>query len=279
MCADVLRPHQTFPDLFFEREFDSPSDDDGSFPFVAPRRILRDFRSQDLCPIRVKSPCLRRHTLEADEVILPDTEYVPKRLLDLPPAPRSQSDEFTTSNVLVQIQLNEAEVTLAESLDEWSQKIELERAEGRQRMEQLLRGHAAERDEFNREHGVKRLSMTAPLVIEAVRKDGSPGVYRTKIGRTPCKVLSGAAAEASRKLSERQKREIIALDAQCRARVRHLEELRKADLAGKRANVEALAAQLQAEPRILIPDGSDETRRQGTSTKIRLSLRNKEDLF
>ena len=273
MCADVLRPRATFPEMFYEREFDSTSDEEHA---IATQSILRQFRSQDLYPIRVNSPCVRRHTTDNDNVILPDTEYVPKRLLNLSNTPTKRT---ATPNSLIEMQLNEAEVSLEECVSEWTQKIESEKAIARTRMEQLLKDHADEWDEFNHQNGVKRLSMTAPLVIEAVRKDGSPSVYRTKIGRSQVQFLEGAAAERSKAMSERQKREIITLDAQCRARVRHLEEMKKAEIQNKKERIEALAAELKERPRIRIPEGESERRPERTSTKVRLSLRNKEDLF
>jgi hypothetical protein len=106
-------------------------------------------------------------------------------------------------------------------------------------IERLLAGHAAERSAFEANHELPVPRETSRHLIEAIATpDGAR--LRVKNLCTTRPLIAPDLVHARRRMVERHKMEIIALDNGCTCAFRELQTIRAADVARKRSVIQAL---------------------------------------
>ncbi|OHS99951.1 hypothetical protein TRFO_33516 [Tritrichomonas foetus] len=161
--------------------------------------------------------------------------------------------ELTTpSKLLVEIQLHEAKVNLRNAVSEWKQKVLKLKANSKQKMEQLLAKHADELSSFDKINGFGRMN-TSPQLLELIDiQNMEPSVYRVrtissqKRTNTPNQFRTAEFNNKRKKLVERHKHEIIALNTECAMSLKALEEKRDADIEMKKKVMQELASNAPA---------------------------------
>jgi hypothetical protein len=175
----------------------------------------------------------------------------------------------TSSTTLLDAQLLEAKDSLQRAVQTWKDKIAAQMAEGKRRMEALLAHHVQELRAFQTEHGglARGFSGTPRQALRGIL-NGSP-VLKVRVGRRPQELPSDIALKRKR-IVDRHRSEIMALNAECENEMRRIEERRDADIAAKRAAVVTIKGELnQTVSFSCIPTMEELSRRPTASSKVR----------
>ena len=303
MSARVVRRMSTFPDIDEGGNFDSyesTSDGEKTEPEAYGNSEMTGVciclpgntgQCDFLQPIRAQSPFIKK--AKTEDVILPGKGLMSKRLLDLSCTigkykselvtceERPLPEEFEDNNVLIDVQLNEAQEELTNCVREWNRRIATAKLDAKHRMEDLLAEHTKELESFNRENGMERLNWTSPQFIELNFGLSGDGVYKAKINtlRRPC---NDELSMKRKNMINRHKMDIVALNEESEASLQRLEERRQQDIAVRRAKVDYLASQLHEKEGVFFDQVEVAPKRSNQQFKlngrIRLSLKNKADL-
>jgi hypothetical protein len=151
---------------------------------------------------------------------------------------------------LLDAQYREAREHLRSAARGWKLRVDEERTAGQRRMEQLLERQAAQNEEFQSTYGCARFLQSAPAQrLDVVENCGSPSILKAK----PIRVLTGLTkvdrlpddiALKKKRMVDRHKLEICALNTELEQKMAHLQERRDTDVALKRAAVDRLHAEL-----------------------------------
>ena len=167
------------------------------------------------------------------------------------PLPQDSPDP---SYFLLDIQLHEAKANLRNAVNEWRSKINNLKAQSRLKMEQLLERHADELSNFDKKNGFGRMN-TSPQLLELIgcdRENTDPSVYRVRTIASPKRTHTPITNnfktmefnQKRKNMIDRHKHEIIALNNECSASLKALEEKRDADLEKKKQIMQNLAQSL-----------------------------------
>jgi hypothetical protein len=155
------------------------------------------------------------------------------------------------------------------AVQSWKDKIAAQTADGKRRMEALLADQAQELRAFQAEQGglARGFNRTPRQAIRGVL-DASP-VLKVRAGPRP-QGLPRDVALRRKRIVDRHRSEIVALNAECEIEMKRIEERREADVAAKRAAVINIKGQLnQTVSFSCIPTIEELSRKPTASSKVR----------